>query len=135
MPHPNDALFKSAFADPEHAAGELRLVLPPALVARMDFASLQLVPGSYIEETLTERQSDLLFSVAVASRPALVYVLCEHQSSVDRFMAFRLLRYIVLIWERQLADNPRAHRLPAVFPVVVHHSATGWTAPIELADL
>ena len=135
QPNPHDALFKAAFADPEHAAGELRFILPAALVARMDFATLTLEPGSYIDEALKERQSDVLFSVLMSGKRTLAYVLFEHQSSVDRLMSFRLLRYMVRIWERHLAGDVRGDRLPMILPIVLHHSATGWTAATQFSDL
>jgi hypothetical protein len=34
-----------------------------------------------------------------------------------------------------LDDHPGSKQLPVVVPMVVHHSATGWTAPATLADL
>ncbi|WCQ96715.1 hypothetical protein NQZ70_09502 [Sorangium sp. Soce836] len=41
-PTPHDALFKSTFSQPEHAAGALREALSAALAARIDFGSLTL---------------------------------------------------------------------------------------------
>ena len=29
----------------------------------------------------------------------------------------------------------RAKKLPAILPIVVHHSATGWTAPVAFEDM
>ena len=50
-------------------------------------------------------------------------------------MALRLLEYICRIWQAFRRDNPKAKRLPVVFPLVVHHSGNGWTAPTQLVDL
>jgi hypothetical protein len=125
----HDALFKATFSQVEHAAGELRHVLAPELVAHVDFATLALCPGSFVDEALAQRHTDLLFSVSFAERPAFLYVLFEHQSSPDPLMPFRLLRYMVRIWEFFLKDQADARRLPAILPVVLHHSETGWTAP------
>ncbi len=50
-------------------------------------------------------------------------------------MAFRLLGYLVRIWEDWLKKHPRARRLPAILPVVLHHSKKGWTAPVAFEDL
>jgi hypothetical protein len=50
-------------------------------------------------------------------------------------MAFRLLRYLVRIWEAVLLEQPDRQRLPAIIPVVVHHSSTGWTAATDLSAL
>jgi predicted transposase/invertase (TIGR01784 family) len=68
-------------------------------------------------------------------RPALIYILFEHQSTVDALMSFRLLRYEVRIWERWLRDNSGAHKLPVILPVVLHHSLTGWAGSTAFEDL
>jgi hypothetical protein len=92
-------------------------------------------PGTFVDEALSGSQSDLLFSVQLAGRPALVYVLLEHKSAVDPWVALQLLRYVVRIWERALRDEPRPAALPPVIPVVVCHSEAGWTAPKRLLDI
>ena len=77
----HDALFKATFTQPEHAAGELRHVLPADFVKMLDFATLAVEPGSYIDEALKERQSDVLLSIRTGATRTLVYVLYEHQST------------------------------------------------------
>jgi predicted transposase/invertase (TIGR01784 family) len=94
---PHDALFRFAFSRPEHAAGELRTVLPEALVQELDFDTLSTVPGSFVDEALAGRASDLLFSIDLAGRPALIYVLFEHQSAEDPRMPLRMLGYMLRI--------------------------------------
>ncbi|WP_104987525.1 Rpn family recombination-promoting nuclease/putative transposase [Sorangium cellulosum] len=135
---PHDALFKSTFSQPEHAAAALREALPAALAARIDFASLTLQPGSFIDRQLAARHSDLLFSARLEETSLFVYVLFEHQSTTDPLMAFRLLGYMVRIWQGYLERHPKETRLPAILPVVLHHSTTGWfraTAFQELLDI
>lgn len=72
QPNVHDAFFKEMLSRPEHAASILRLVLSAAIAARIDFASLQLCAGSYVDEALKERHSDLLFSVNIGGRPGLI---------------------------------------------------------------
>jgi predicted transposase YdaD len=139
MPHPphtpHDGIFKATFSQVEHAAGELRAVLPPALAARLDFTTLTLCPGSFVDEAFSWRHTDLLFSATFADRPALVYLLFEHQSTVDSRMPFRLLRYMIRIWEAHLAKYPEAEKLPVILPVVLHHGEGGWRAAVAFEDL
>jgi len=124
----HDNLFKFTFTQVENAASMLRFLLPAALVALIDFATLALCPGSFVDEDLKERHTDLLFSAKIAGRDAFIYVLFEHQSSFDPLMPFRLLCYMVRIWEAHLKAHPGAKRLPVIVPVVLHHSETGWKA-------
>ena len=131
-------MFKKTFSVPEHAAAEFRAVLPPRLVACTDFSTLALCPGSYVDEALSGSESDLLFSVQVSGRPALLYVLFEHQSSPDRLMPLRLLGYIVRILMRYVAEaksGSDALPLPVVVPVVLHHGEAGWSVATRLEDL
>lgn len=135
-PSPHDALVKAIFARPEHAEGELRRLLAPEIAARIEWPSLSLCSGSFVEETLRGRHSDLLFSVSCAGKnTVLLYLLFEHQSTDDPLMAFRLLRYMVRIWDDHLRNNPRSARLPAILPLVLHHSPDGWTSPTDLHAL
>ena len=130
---PHDALFKAAFSQVEVAAEELRWVLPADLVAQMDFSSLSLEAGSFVDEALREQHTDLLYSLQIAGSPARVYVLFEHQSSGDPWMALRLLRYMLRIWEGCVVGG--ALRLPVIVPVVLHHSELGWRAATRFEGL
>jgi hypothetical protein len=132
---PHDALFKAVFLQTEHAAGLLATLVPAALSERADWSTLRGLPGTYIDERLAERRSDLLFSVALRGGPTvLIYVLLD-QSEPDRWMALRLLGYVHRIWEAWLREHSTARRLPAVLPVVVHHGESGWTAAASLSEL
>jgi hypothetical protein len=118
---PHDALFKYVFSQPEHVAGELRALLPADVSQHLDWSSLTPVPASFVDERLAGRHADLLFSVSCRGRETLIYVLLEHQSRSDALMPFRLLRYVVRIWDSFLAARPEARALPPVLPVVIHH--------------
>jgi predicted transposase YdaD len=134
-PTPHDAVFRQVFGVPANAASWLRAVLPPGLTARLDLGRLAPVPASFIDESLKWRHSDLLFTAPLDGRDAFVYVLVEHQSSDDPLMAYRMLRYVTRIWDRYLREHPRARRLPAVTPLVVHHGHNRWASPVQVADL
>lgn len=132
---PHDSFFKKVFGKPENAASELRAVLPPGLTARLDLGRLAPVPGTFVDEALRQRHTDVLFSAPLNGEDAFVYVLMEHQSSNDNLMAFRMLRYVMRIWDRYVQDNPRARRLPAVIPLVIYNGKGHWSAPRRLQDL
>jgi predicted transposase/invertase (TIGR01784 family) len=138
VPTPHDALFKHVFSQPEHAASELLAVFPRELSARVDWTTLKVESGTFVDPDLTDRHTDLLFTVRCSGHGAFVYVLFEHQSRSEQLMAFRLLEYMVRIWGAFRRDHPEADRLPAIIPVVLHHSGSGesaWTAPTALADI
>lgn len=126
----HDALFKAVLGQPEHARGALRAVLPAAMVEALDWSTLALQPGSFVDPGLNPSHTDLLFASAWrGGAEAPVYVLFEHQSSSDRWMPLRLLRYMVRIWEQWLKDHEDAKVLPAIVPVVLYHGDERWSAP------
>jgi predicted transposase/invertase (TIGR01784 family) len=130
-PSPHDALFKAIAGQIEHARALLRSLLPPAVAEALDWQTLALCPGSFVDPVLRGRHADLLFSLTWhGGEAALVYVLFEHQSTSDELMPFRLLRYLVRIWERWLKDHRRAKQLPVVMPIVLYHGKEPWSAPM-----
>jgi len=134
-PTPHDSVFRRIFGVPANAASQLRAVLPPALAGRLDLARLASVPGSFVDEALKWRHSDVLFTAPLDGRDAFVYVLVEHQSSDDSLMAFRVLRYMTRIWDQHEREHPGARRLPAVIPLVVYQGPGRWASPVQLLDV
>ena len=91
---PHDALVRGIFGEPRFMAEELRTVLPSELLATLQLDSLAPVDGSFIDEALRETSADLLFSVGLrGAGSGLVHVLFEHQSTPNKRMPLRLLRY------------------------------------------
>ena len=132
----HDGLFKLGFGDPVHAAGELRSVLPAAIVGAVALDQLERVPGSFVDEELAQRHTDLLFRAPRrdTGEPLYLYFLIEHQSEPDRWMPLRVLGYVQRIWETLLRDESPRH-LPPVVPLIVHHGESGWSAPRSLHEL
>ncbi|MFY0578142.1 Rpn family recombination-promoting nuclease/putative transposase [Cystobacter fuscus] len=122
MPGPHDLFARYTFGRPERAEAELRAILPAQVVSAVDWSSLRLEPGSVVDPELRETESDLLFTARLRTgRPLLLYVLLEHQSTVDRWMALRMLRYVVRQVERWRQEHPECSRLPVILPLVMYH--------------
>ncbi len=136
--NPHDALFRKTFSNVEHARAALRAVLPSELLSRIALPTLQLVAGSYVDAELASSQSDLLFMVEAADKPGVMYLLFEHQSSVDELMPLRVLKYAAEVLAQHVrATGPgkQALPLPLVVTVLLHHSEAGWTAGTSLTEL
>jgi hypothetical protein len=61
--NPHDRLVRRTFADLAHARGLLRSVVLAPLSSRIDWASLELLDGTFIDPRLAARQTDLLYGV------------------------------------------------------------------------
>ena len=134
-PDPHDRFFKETFGRPENAVPLLKGMLPSALGEAIDWPTLQREEATFLDETLAQRASDLLFTVEWGGCPACLYCLFEHQRTSDPKMPLRLLRYMVRIWDRWEQEHPREDGLPLIFPVVLFQGKGGWKAPLDLRSL
>lgn len=137
---PHDSLVKAVFGNRLHLVGELRAALPADVVERMDLRTLRDCRATFVDEQLADRHSDLLFGVELDGREVFLYVLVEHQSTPDPQMPFRMLRYVMRIWERWLAEQEPERQgacseLPVVIPLVLYHGRQPWTGPRSLHAL
>ncbi len=137
MSGPHDLLVRFTFKNPERAATELRVALPPFVVAQVDWESLRAERNSVVDPELRETETDLLFSARLrGGRQVLFYVLLEHQSTVNRWMALRMLSYVVRQLEHWRREHPDSELLPVILPLVLYHGPDGaWTAPRRVEEL
>ncbi len=98
MSNPHDSLFKQVLGQPRYAAAYLARFLPRDVADALELGALAVLPGTFVDEELRHRHTDLLLAVPRRGRTsrdgpaARVYLLLEHQSTVDRLMARRLHR-------------------------------------------
>ncbi len=132
--NPHDAFFKRLFGDLETATDFIRNYLPPGVVAVLNLATLTLEKESFVDPRLRSHFSDLLFRVKLVSGDDLyIYLLVEHKSAPDPWVAFQLLRYILRIWERLFEAG--CETLPMILPIVFYHGADRWNVAREFRPL
>lgn len=116
---PHDAVFRQMLMHQAVAKDFLQLYLPAPFLAICELDSLQLVSGSFVEEDLRASYSDILYSLRTRHGAGYVYALIEHQSTPDKLMAFRLLRYALAAMQRHL--DAGHDTLPLVVPILFYH--------------
>lgn len=127
---PHDKLFRIAFSDVEAAAEFFKWRMEPDLARAVDWSSLKLEPGSFIDSHLRRSEADLLFSARMAGEQIMLYFLAEHLSTPDEFVAVKLLRYKTRIYEQQLAGmGAGGGRLSPVFSFVIAQFDQGAETP------
>ncbi len=132
--NPHDQFFKETLAQPGAATDFLRYYLPESFVRLIRPESAERIEDSFVDEELKEHFSDMLLRVRLKTRgEAFIYVLLEHKSSPDPWVALQLLRYLVRIWEKAQRDGEK--KLPIVFPVVFYHGRTKWRVSKEFSAL
>ena len=132
---PHDKLVKSTFSDPDNARAFLESHLPRKLARRIDWKSLTLVSGSFIDPEFAATSSELLFTAKIDGQPAFLYILFEHQNQEDPLIGLRLLTYMVRIWNDYLRNNPSVTKLPPILPLVLAQDNKPWKSSTRFADL
>ena len=116
---PHDATFRYFLKTPDIARDFMEIHLPAELRAICDLSTLKLENDSFIEANLQQYFSDILYSLkTIDGDKGYVQVLIEHQSSPDKHMAFRMIRYAVAAMQNHLDAGHK--KLPLVIPVLFY---------------
>ena len=136
----HDNSYKLLFSHPEMVRDLLLGFIHEDWVQQLDFSSLQKFSGGYVSDKLRGRESDVVWRVrwrGKEDRWLYVYVLLELQSTVDSFMAVRMMTYLGLLYQdliRQRLLTP-GEKLPPVLPIVLYNGYGPWGAALDVADL
>ena len=107
----------------------------------LDFDGLKQMETSFILPEYREQESDVLYQVPFQGQTAYLYILVEHQSTVDFDMPFRLFTYLSEVWRHYRKNIPEKDRnradfrYPPVFSVVLYNGDSAWTAAREMKDM
>ena len=106
--NPHDRFFKEAWSHAEVARDFLTYYLPANIVELLDIDTLELSKDSFVDKELSEYFSDLLYKVELRDgRAVYVYVLLEHKSYPEPFVAFPDGHFKILhLWPLQNTPPP-----------------------------
>ena len=117
-------------------------IVAKELVDYLDFDQLIELNRSFVDDRLRDVVSDMVFSVPFRgtsdARDLTIYILIEHQFSVDPTMGFRLLYYMCQIWDGQRREMeeeklPKSQwRLRPILPIVYYTGEQRWQTPLSL---
>ena len=106
------------------------------LAERLDFSDFQaFTEKTFVTDDFREYADDLLTKVKIDGEEAYIYFLIEFQSSPDRFMALRVLNYLVLFYMELLKADKGLKSLPPVLPILLYNGSADWTSPENIKDL
>ncbi len=135
MNNPHDRFCKETLTRKENAASFFREYLPEDVAGRADWQTLTIVKETFISSALKERFSDLVYTVRVKGLLVFLYLLFEHQSTIDALMPLRFYHYMGGIWDLFLKQNPGATKLPEIVPILFYHGKDPWTVSPRFQDL
>jgi predicted transposase/invertase (TIGR01784 family) len=130
-------MVRAVLSDVAEARSFLQVHLSEDLRQALNWSTLKLLEGSFVDEDLRGSEADLLYEIEHVSGQASlwVYVLSEHQSTPDRWMRLRLLKYCCRIWEQSFRDHPEQRDLRAIVPLVFYQGERSWSYSTEFSEL
>ena len=131
----HDSGYKKLFSNRTIFRQLLETFVNQEWVHSLDFANCEPLDKSFISEHYKATESDLIYKIQFHDREVYIYILIEFQSTVDPFMALRILNYITNFYMDFLVNNKDVEKLPAVFPIVLYNGEAPWTAPVNLSAL
>ncbi len=150
--NPHDHFFKVLFTSKQNAIEFVQHYLPAEVVQCLDLPTLEISKDSFIDASLSEHYSDLIYQVTLQDgQPSYIYLLFDHKSYVDPLVGLQLLGYMVRIWELWLSQEKEKRkeqreqqeqpeqlpklRLPAIMPIVLYHGEENWRVATEFSAL
>ena len=133
----HDHSYKLLFSHAEMVRDLIRGFVHEDWVHEIDFSTLERVEASFVTQELRERESDIIWRARWGERWLYVYLLLEFQSTVDPFMALRVMVYTGLLWQGLARDGELSPsgKLPPVLPLVLYNGDRPWGAALDLAQL
>jgi len=124
---------------------ELIRIIATDVVEHLDFSRIQHIPTTFVPDNLRKQEADVVFLIPYRSgeseREVMLYILIEHQSTPSPSMGFRVLFYMMQIWDRQRREwvdqkVPESQwRFRPILPVVFYTGSETWPALPSIINL
>jgi len=146
----HDLLFKKILGSHQNAENFLKNYLPAYIVEQLDLPSIKTEESSFVDDSLSDSYSDLLYSVNIkdnrnGTHNGYIYLLMEHKSNPDPYTPLQLLYYLVLIWKRFVSNQNESgkkgrpgrgfRKLPFILPLVFYHGERKWRYATEFSSI
>ncbi len=91
----HDRQYKKVFSTPILAQKLLTSFVHEKFIKHLDFDTMTRKDKSYVTPNMKKYESDIVYEIYFKDRPVYIYILMEFQSTVDKKMPIRFLRYIL----------------------------------------
>jgi len=130
----HDKSYKTLFSHPRLVEDLITTFVSGDIAKSIDFSTLKKVEKHFVSPEYIERESDIIYEVKFKNEKVYFYILIEFQSEPDRFMALRMLSYVLLFYQ-DLIKQKKLKILPPIFPIMLYNGDENWNAPDKLSEL
>lgn len=132
-----DSSYKLLFSHACMVEDLLRGFVHEDWVEKLDFSSLERYNAGFVTDDIRERLDDIIWRVRWGDDWLYVYLLIEFQSSVDHWMAVRIMTYVGLLYQDLIRSGQLkvGSKLPPVLPLVLYNGERKWVAATDIHDM
>jgi predicted transposase/invertase (TIGR01784 family) len=117
--NPHDLFFKRSMQEVLVAKDFFLANLPKHILEKINLNTLKLQSGSFVDEHLRSSMADILYQVETAVGLGYIFLLLEHQSTPEKMMPFRRLKYTINVMDKHIRQGHK--ELPLVYGLVLYH--------------
>ena len=151
-----DNIYKKVFGEPQIFTEFLNDFIPIDILKGLNPKDITDITPRHLPLFLESKDSDTVKQINLGddADPLYVISIVEHESRVNYTSAYKMLVYIVLVWDTYIKDNDKLRKeeldrygstkrksstdadfkLPPVLPVVFFDGATKWTSAMSLIE-
>ena len=124
--------FMKTFQNLNNTRDFIKGALPAKITKKLDLSTIEIEPGTHVDENLKSHLSDLVVKVKSKEKESVdLYFLFEHKSHKDRNILWQLLKYQYLMLEE---DHNAKRNFRIIIPVVFYHGKGKWNLDRKFSD-
>jgi predicted transposase/invertase (TIGR01784 family) len=131
---PHDRVLRSTMSQPQVIKEFFNNYLPVNIKKEIDIDSIQLQKDSFIDDKLRMQITDLLYTAQFGKQQGYLYILVEHQSTPDKLMPYRILKYKLSIMDHHLKTTGDK-QLPVIYPLIFYSGKRTYNHSTNIFDL
>ncbi len=132
MGNKHDTRYKKLFKNPLLVEELLTSFVHEDFIKELDFSTLDKLDKSFVSDAFKNKESDMIYRIKFKNQFIYIFLLLEFQSSVDKKMPIRILRYICEFYDEL---ELKGDKYPAVFPIMLYNGDAKWTAETNIKDV
>jgi len=130
----HDKWYTRLFSDPRIVEDLMRSFVHEDFVRDLDFSTLKKLNTKFIPVSDKYRHADVVYEITSRGGSAYIYLFLEFQSTVDRFMALRMARYVFEFYQ-EIQQLKKDKYLNPPFPILIYNGDDKWTPPNSFREL
>lgn len=140
--HLHDKAYKELFENKEIFIEFLHTFIVSDQLLKVEIENLIRVDKEFLLKDYHKKEADIVYRLKLEDntdastngKEVLFYIIFELQSTVDHNMSFRLLDYMVQVWNQEIKNKSlygAKKQLPQIVPIVFYNGGTKWHAPMK----